>query len=243
MDEKNAEQQLYSKYLTTAAQVSTQVEQSLLESERYLKYHYDKYLPKDKTKNILEIGCGHGRFIRALNNCGYSNVIGIDFSEEQVVFANNNLNIKNVIQADAIQWLDTENKKFDCILMLDVLEHLTNSQILDIGKKVFDALSDDGCFITQIPSGTSPMNPIIYGDLTHRRAFTPRSMQQLFLNLGFATYSFSAIKPGFYKPLNFFRRIILATVMPFIWALGIIMHGGVAKDSIYTSNFIAVAYK
>jgi hypothetical protein len=63
------------------------------------------------------------------------------------------------------------------------------------------------------------------------------------LNPGFTAYKFSVIQPGFYKSLNIFRRIILAAVMPFIWAFGIILHGGASKDRIYTSNFIAVAYK
>ena len=46
---------------------------------------YKKYVKKDDR--ILDIGCGYGRTLEELQNAGYNNLIGIDFSKEMIKLA------------------------------------------------------------------------------------------------------------------------------------------------------------
>lgn len=243
MNEKSDNTALYSRYTTTATQVNGNINDWLRSSSDYFKSHYAHLLPDHRKARILEIGCGHGRFVKAMMGLGYSDVTGVDLSEEQVAFAKLQLGLNNIVQADAIEWLAENQGTFDCILVIDVFEHLDNSQLLALTGAIYKSLASGGRLIAQIPSGTSPINPIIFGDLTHLRAFTPRSMQQLFLNSGFEEFQFSEIAPGTYNMSNFIRYLAWCALKPIIKAFSLLVHGGAARGSIYTSNFIATASK
>ena len=243
MNSKLDNSKLYSRYMSTAAQVSGNIHDWLRSSGAYFRSHYATLLPPHHNARILEVGCGHGRFVKAMMDLGYVNVSGVDLSEEQVAFANLQLGLDNIVQADAIEWLAANPGTFDCILVIDVFEHLDNGQLLALISAIYKSLADGGRLLAQIPSGTSPINPIIFGDLTHLRAFTPRSMQQLFLIGGFGKFEFAEIAPGTYDMSNWIRRLAWYALKPIICAFSLLVHGGAARGSIYTSNFIAVASK
>ena len=40
--------------------------------------------PIDKDANIVELGCGQGRNIKALKDLGYTNVIGVEINSENI---------------------------------------------------------------------------------------------------------------------------------------------------------------
>ncbi|MCX7704381.1 MAG: class I SAM-dependent methyltransferase [Planctomycetota bacterium] len=46
--------------------------------------YYLPHLPKDKNAKILELGCGYGAFLLFLKQQGYTNLIGVDISPQQV---------------------------------------------------------------------------------------------------------------------------------------------------------------
>ena len=86
---------------------------------------------KIKNLEILDLGCGGGLTCEPLARLGAS-VTGVDFVEENIKVAKNHaiqssLNIKyfhNDIESIAIK------KKYDLILILEVLEHLDNWELL-----------------------------------------------------------------------------------------------------------------
>jgi SAM-dependent methyltransferase len=101
-------------------------------SKEYLKT-LEKYI--DKSKNILDLGCGEGKYIRYFKNMFKNkNINGIDpyFYDNDIVKKGDIYNINF-------------DKKFDLIYTIEVLQHV---KYLNIAlQKVYDKLSDNGVFI------------------------------------------------------------------------------------------------
>ncbi len=84
--------------------------------EKYLKLFKDKGgVPK-----VLDAGCGPGKFISRIEN-KYS-VIGADFSLEALKYSKNEN--KSPIFVGDLEKLGIRDNSFDCIVSLEVLEHL-----------------------------------------------------------------------------------------------------------------------
>ncbi len=230
---------LYSRYTSTASLVSGTDEEAVLTwSKSYFLANYARLLPADKSARILEIGCGYGRYLMALSEMGYTNCYGIDVSDEQISYAKSVLRLSQVERADALEWLLGNEAKFDCILGLDVLEHFQTDELINLGKKIHNALKPMGTAIFQVPNGMSPINPFLYGDLTHVRAFTPQSMRQFLLYVGLMPCGYFEIPPD-----GHLRGILWAILKPCIGVLVRVIHGKQLGGHIYTSNFAALARK
>lgn len=242
MENKN---ELYERYTSTSSLASGVDDEAVLTwSKGYFRAHYSHLLPQDKNAKILEVGCGYGRYIAALSEMGYTNCYGIDLSSEQVAYAKTVLQLTNLEEADALDWLDGKDTMFDCILGLDILEHFQTDDLLKLGEKIYKALKPGGIVIFQVPNGMSPLNPIIYGDLTHVRAFTPQSMQQFFLHVGFVPSGYFDIPPYVHGIKSAMQRAIWSGIVkPFLSIWVRILHGRVMGGRIYSSNFITFAKK
>ena len=79
------------------------------------------YVKLNKNDNILEIGCGNGRWIRRLENKGFENLTGIDFSKNLIKEAKRYSKAKFYVMNSAR--LKFKNKSFDTTLILLVLPH------------------------------------------------------------------------------------------------------------------------
>lgn len=161
--------------------------------EREIQTHWQwsdhKYLPHLKnypeTAEILEIGCGPGFFLDYLENRGYKNALGIDFSEEQIQFA-----VKRGVNAktgNALDYLKEHTGAFDVIIAFDFIEHFTKDELISLSRDIFAALKPCGMLLLHTPNGQGFFpNRIIYGDLTHLTIFSPNSVRQLFHAAGFS---------------------------------------------------------
>ena len=99
---------------------------------RYIKSKlFDKTQPVKNSKkplnkiNILDLGCGGGLICEPLARLG-ANVTGIDFVEENINIAKKHAKSSNINIKYLHQDLNTFklNKKYDAILILEVLEHM-----------------------------------------------------------------------------------------------------------------------
>ena len=52
--------------------------------EKMMLNMYKQYLPKDKSSLILDLGCGYGEMVGALQDQNYINVSGYDVGEDQI---------------------------------------------------------------------------------------------------------------------------------------------------------------
>jgi 2-polyprenyl-3-methyl-5-hydroxy-6-metoxy-1,4-benzoquinol methylase len=176
----------YSNYSKTQAiRESTPLAVLIDWKRRYFRHNFLKRIPTDRKTDILDLGCGYGVFMDELRKLRYDAIEGVDISADQVEQAKAIFGLQRVTCKDAIQYLEGKQNTFGCVLAIDILEHLAYDELLAITRLVYNSLRSGGKLVLQVPNGYSLMNNITYSDLTHVRAFTPLSLEQLFLLSGF----------------------------------------------------------
>jgi 2-polyprenyl-3-methyl-5-hydroxy-6-metoxy-1,4-benzoquinol methylase len=235
---------LYRRYTSTAALPEGTDAQALLAwSRAYFTAHIGPFLPSDRNAAIAEVGCGWGRYLDALARMGYTRAEGVDVSDEQVAYARDTLGVRNVVVGDAVTWLATRTERYEVILALDVLEHLDNDALIALMEAARAALRPGGVLIAHAPNALAPLSPLRYADLTHVRAFTVRSFEQLFRATRFAPLAFRETAPHGRGPAATIRRALWKLAlrpMTYAWMLAA---NGDAMGGIYTANLIAVGEK
>jgi len=202
------------------------------------------HVPANRNSKILDLGCGDGSLVEKLSTQGYSNVMGIDTSTEQINIAISR-GLGGVEVADALDFLRKGGaNQWDVILMVDVLEHFSTDEGLVLFEAVQFALSPGGTVIAQTPNSSSPFfGHYAYGDLTHRSVYNERSVKQLSHLVGLqpvAVHEVSvAPKGGISRGL---RRMAFRVVKK-IYQFALSAENGPQMDAIVTQNLILVAKK
>lgn len=237
---------IYSHYVS--AWDASKVPSSLAELENRrptMRYVIDKFFPKDKAANILDLGCGHGTLVYFAHQAGYANVRGVDVSAQQVALAQQ-LGIANVTQDDLMATLrETPPETLDAVIAFDVIEHFTKDELVDLVDAIRCALKPGGCWIIHMPNANSPlMGSVRYGDFTHEQAFTPTSIQQLLKASGFNRCLFAECGPRVHGLKSLMRVILWQIVRGFLSVVNAAETGAIGGGAaVWTRNFYAVAYK
>lgn len=148
--------------------------------ERYAQELQRAGLPP--ASRILEVGFGNGDFLSWARQAGYR-ITGIEINPAFVASAR--LQGFDVQQGD-IASLNFETQKFDAIVALDVLEHLTKPEILEHLRTYNNLLAPDGVVIARFPNAASPFGIWAQvGDITHQTGLTSDTMVQFGLLSGF----------------------------------------------------------
>lgn len=235
----DASARLYRDYTSTSALVGGDLESALANNKAYFQTNFLQHFPTNRDARILEIGCGYGKNLHAIKAFGYNRVSGVDFSEEQIELARSTVGIDEVYFANAIEWLTESDERYDCIVLIDVLEHLELPALVTLGDMLDRHLNPGGRVIVQVPNDIAPLNPLPHGDLTHLRAFTPQSMAQFFANAG-VTIRFM----GDALSQNIIRRILWrGIVSPLMKLAFILIHGRYSYPLVFSANLIVVAEK
>lgn len=214
--------------------------EALLKEWRLIyKGYFRRFLPRDKSAKIIDLGCGFGGFLYFLNQEGYTNTMGIDCSQEQVDLALK-LGLKNVSCADILETLVKHPQEFDCIAAIDVLEHFRKEEILKLFQAAHNALKPGGTFIIKSPNGESPLsNAYLYMDFTHETIFTRISISELLLRFGFQQVRVYPTGPIIHNLFSFMRYIIWQ-VFRYILIFYAAVETGYFCGHIFTLNLIAV---
>lgn len=107
-----------------------------------INWWHRQFLISNETygKELLDIGCGAGRFLHEAKNLGYK-VSGIDFNSESIRIAKNRFGLADVERLSVESYATRHpDKKFDVITFFEVLEHM----------------DDPNKFITQVKSRLRP---------------------------------------------------------------------------------------
>lgn len=154
------------------------------ERQQYLQ-RYRRFLPRDTTAPILDIGCGAGGFLEALRSIGYSRLEGVDLSPSQVKAARAR-GLTDVTLACAVEYLENRPARYALIGAFSVLEHQTRAELFDMLDAIRVALVPGGTLIAVVPNAKGLFGAHVrFADITHELSFSPISVAQICAVTGF----------------------------------------------------------
>lgn len=135
---------------------------------------------KEKITSILDAGCGSGYTSYFLSKKGYK-LIGADKSKKILALASKRYKNKNLKFLYIDLNKNLPKKKFDCILLLDVLEHVKDD--FNLLKNLKKILKKQGILIIKVPA-----YPSLYGAhdkyLGHYRRYSKKQLLDLVESVG-----------------------------------------------------------
>jgi len=102
---------------------------------------------------MLDIGGGGGFYCKAFELMGYGSSVYVDLDPVSCRFARKELGLKNVTQADALQWIAEAGGLFDFIHCRHVIEHMADP--VGFCDALIKAISPGGVLLLQLPNGDS----------------------------------------------------------------------------------------
>lgn len=152
-------------------------------------------LPEDKDTKIIDVACGAGHFLYFLQKEGYTNTLGIDFSEEQLETATK-MGVKNLQKADLFDYLPEHPQSFDMIVANDIIEHLKKDEVLKFLDLIYQSLKPGGqALLATINVQSLFGTTTLFCDFTHEQGFTPKSLSQVMRVCNFQDVVVYAEKP------------------------------------------------
>lgn len=198
---------IYSRYKGVLNQKADYRTADLIDGYEFLD-QIKSILPIDKDSRILDLGCGSGDFLEYVKKNSYSNVVGVELSDEYI-YLSRLRGLTNVCKIDMFHFLSTTKQSFDCIFLSHVIEHLDRSHTERLMKLIYYRLNSGGCVIIITPNmSNSNAAYYRYMDYTHQIGYTETSLTQL-LNV-FNFKNISAI--GLNRPSTTILKFLLYKV-------------------------------
>lgn len=231
---------VYETYLS--ARSTTGFEGELDSRRAYLRRLIAKHFPPDRNAAILDLGCGSGALVHYAREEGYRQIWGIDRSREQISLALAR-GLTDLREGDLFETLrQIPDQSQDCVVSLDVLEHFTKDEAVQIVDGVARILRPEGKWIIHVPNSEGLFGARIrYGDFTHELAFTSDSLRQLLCSSGFrdvTCYEDAPIPHGAKSTLRWFFWKLIRLTLRFYVA---VETGNTGRNMIFTQNLLAVA--
>lgn len=210
---------LYDGYVSSgqAGTFTASAEETFRPRRAYIEHLIAKYFPSDRKAKILDLGCGHGAFLYFLERAGYTNLLGVDTSPEQIKKAHE-FGIKSAHCQPAFEYIRSlQPDSLDMVLLFDILEHLEQVELFNLMDEVYRVLRPDGVCLIHVPNGEGIFGMRVrFGDLTHVQAFTPNSARQLLAATGFAQIACYEESPVVHGIASLIRRVL--------WELGTLQY-------------------
>jgi len=201
------------------------------------------WLPKEPDLPVLDMGCGAGEFLYLLDQLGFTDLTGVDLSQEQISIAKKLCLRASIIQGDVRNILTQNHSHFGLITGFDILEHFDKEEVLPFLEAVVSALRPGGLLILQTPNAESPwFGAVAYGDFTHEWFFTPTSLMHILRLCGLKEFRVRASGPYVHGIMSLGRVIIWKMLHPII-KLWNIAETGNPGSGIYTRVFLLAAIK
>ena len=167
------------------------------EMGKFRKNQLKKWISKNnlQKKNILEVGCGKGEYLKLIQQAGGEQVFGIEFSE-------NNINIARGLGLNVERgyfdsnYVNDNNNKFNAFTIFSFLEHWPDP---NEGLKILHSnLMDDAVGIVEVPNFELILSKGLYSEFTtdHIFYFDKKTLSFVLEKNGFEIIS---IKPIWYK--------------------------------------------
>lgn len=197
---------------------------------QYLKYNFGAFLKPDMT--ILELGPGLGEFLAFASEAGVNSIDVIERDEAVLERLKQNFTLNNswLVSAENLSSIDEELRQYDCIFMLQIMEHVETKELPNLIQTLFNHLKPGGVLLVTVPNGGNPLSVVErYSDITHHNVFTENSLKQLVNMTGLSPCETTVA--GYKIPtsniLNRFRRA-LQSLLHLLLKGVLIVNGGVS---------------
>jgi len=196
-----------------------------------------------KDSAIFDMGCGSGSLLKALQDAGFSQAVGVDISEEQVQMAAQ-MGVTNVSYGDALQHVKTASNAYNVILGADIIEHFTKDELTELLQGIHQALKPGGIAIFRTPNLDAPMSSVFAnGDFTHENYLNASSAQQVMLACGFQKVQVNPSVMFIENPLKEILRKIFWGLLKLRLKFQLFATARSSKNVIFTPNLIIIAHK
>ena len=237
---------LYANYHTTQSGRAslTSAEALFLREKRQFESEILPLLQSvSKSARIFDMGCGSGSLLKGLKDAGYTNVIGMDLSEEQVNMAHE-FGVSEVVLGDAMQFFRSSEEQFDVITGMDIIEHFTKDELVELLLLIQSKLKKGGMAIFRTPNMDAPIaTAFAIGDFTHENYLNASSAEQVMLSCGFSNVS---VVPSFMRVNGFLKeglRGILYRLLNLRLKLQLFATARSTQKVLFTPNLIIVGVK
>lgn len=153
--------------------------------------YVERLLPENKEAYVLDVGCGFGNIIKQVAGYGFTNVMGIDISEEAVSHCTQDgLNVEKI--DDIVEFCQSySGNKFDLVVMTHVIEHLPKKQIIETLEALRSIMASGGTLYIATPNAQAASGAYwAYEDFTHEVLFTTGSIEYVLKAAGFSSVDF-----------------------------------------------------
>jgi SAM-dependent methyltransferase len=157
-------------------------------------------LRHDGRLRILDAGCGTGQMLKCLENHG--SAIGIDTSPQAIGYARAR-GVQRLVQG-SITDLPFRDGSFDCVLALDVIEHVDD----DIGilSKLFEVVKPGGHLIVTVPAYQTLWSE--HDEINqHKRRYRAEHLRRLLEEAGFGLDRVSYCNTALFLPVLATRKL------------------------------------
>jgi 2-polyprenyl-3-methyl-5-hydroxy-6-metoxy-1,4-benzoquinol methylase len=115
------------------------------------------YLPRHGGQAILDIGCFAGTFLSMAEPERFSRQLGVDILPAQVAYANAQYGtaFRRFEHVESITHLSGLDERFDCVTLIEVIEHLTPGEIRELLGHVARLLNPGGKLVLTTPNYAS----------------------------------------------------------------------------------------
>lgn len=128
-------------------------------------------LGDSRDSRVIEVGCGWGTNLTALERAGY-HVVGLDISRQALERIDRP--DRQLVEADLTQDLPADAPQYDVVLALDVIEHVDDDRA--VVRRLAQLARPGGHVIVSVPA-----LPELFSEFDsvqgHRRRYTPETLR------------------------------------------------------------------
>ncbi|MBK9271797.1 MAG: class I SAM-dependent methyltransferase [Saprospiraceae bacterium] len=193
-----------------------------------------------KESRILDLGCGSGSLLKALMENGFHQIKGVDLSPEQIEVAKS-MGVTQAECAGIDEYLNNTPSNYDLIFGMDIIEHFTKNELVQLMLKLKSRLNRGGKIIFRTPNMDAILpNRYAYGDFTHECLLNASSASQLGLSCGFSKLQVIESNMDIRNPLLNWIRIFLLVILKLKMKVELFVTGRSSKDLIVSPNILLI---
>ena len=164
----------------------------------------------------------------------------MDLSEEQVNMAHE-FGVSEVVLGDAMQFFRSSEEQFDVITGMDIIEHFTKDELVELLQLIQSKLNPGGMAIFRTPNMDAPVaSAFALGDFTHENYLNASSAEQVMLSCGFHSVN---VLPSTMRVQGVLKEIVRRIAYDWLelfWKLQLFATARSTRKVLFTPNLIIV---